>query len=513
MSGAGGAGGVGGAAATAKVFLHPAFVVGEIDRRIFGSFVEHMGRCVYTGIYEPTHATADADGFRGDVSALVDELGVTLVRYPGGNFVSGYDWRDGIGPVADRPTRLDLAWRTAEPNTVGTDEFLRWAARRGLDPIMAVNLGTAGVREAAELVEYCNVASGTTLADLRASYGTPAPHAVRTWCLGNEMDGDWQIGHTTAEQYGRRAAEAGKAMRMVDPEIELVACGSSSREMPTFGRWEDTVAELTLDVVDYLSMHAYYDGTQARRDYLVSGHRLHRFIEDVVATVDAVAARRGSGRRLQIALDEWNVWSSAADVSPAGLARDLSLTPPRITEDPYQSLDAVVLGDLLISILNHADRVKIACLSLLVNVSAPILTEPDGPVTRQTTFHPFAATARLATGTALRTAVECAPLTTDRHGTVPSVAAAATLDRAAGRAAVFLANRGPNPAEVTIDHQAFGDCTLLAARTLTAHDADELRSIDGTLVELKRIETRNRATTAVLPAESWSVIELETRSA
>jgi alpha-N-arabinofuranosidase len=490
---------------TARVVVHPAFRIGEIDRRIFGSFVEHMGRCVYTGIYEPGHPTADADGFRGDVADLITELGVGLVRYPGGNFVSGYDWRDGIGPVAERPARLDLAWRTVEPNTVGTDEFLRWAARRGLDPIMAVNLGTAGVREAAELVEYCNVPGGTTLSDLRASYGTPSPHAVRTWCLGNEMDGDWQIGHTTAVEYGRRAAEAGKAMRLVDPSIELVACGSSSREMPSFGQWEDTVAELTLDVVDYMSMHAYYDGTQPRRDYLASGHRLHRFIEDVVATVDAVAARRGSGRKLQIALDEWNVWSSAADVSPAGLARDLSLTAPEITEDPYLSLDAVVLGDLLISILNHTDRVKIACLSLLVNVSAPILTRPGGPAVRQPIFHPFAATAHLATGTSLRAAVDCAALPTDRHGTVPTIAAAATLDQAAGRAGVFLANRGPAPVEVTIEHEALGTSTLLAARTLAAADP---RCADGSLVELKQVETGRQSTSAVLPAESWTALEL-----
>ncbi|HTJ69524.1 MAG TPA: alpha-L-arabinofuranosidase C-terminal domain-containing protein [Actinospica sp.] len=487
---------------TARVVVHPAFEIGEIDRRIFGSFVEHMGRCVYTGIHEPTHPTADADGFRGDVAGLIDELGVGLVRYPGGNFVSGYDWRDGIGPVDERPSRLDLAWRTVEPNTVGTDEFLRWASRRGLDPIMAVNLGTAGVREAAELVEYCNVPGGTTLSDLRVGYGTPDPHAVRTWCLGNEMDGDWQIGHTTAVEYGRRAAEAGKAMRLVDPSIELVACGSSSREMSTFGQWEDAVTELTLDVVDYMSMHAYYDGTQARRDYLASGHRLHRFIEDVVATVDAVAARRGSGKKLQIALDEWNVWSSAADVSPAGLARDLSLTPPRITEDPYLNLDAVVLGDLLISILNHTDRVKIACLSLLVNVSAPIMTEPGGPATRQPIFHPFAAAAYAATGTSLRTAVECAPLATDRHGAVPSIGAAATFDREAGRAAVFLANRGPESAEVTVSHESFGACTLLAARTMTSTSVDALD-------ELKQVETRGGATNAVLPAESWTVLELE----
>ena len=489
---------------SARVVVHPAYVVGEIDRRVFGSFVEHMGRCVYTGIYEPAHPTADAHGFRGDVEALIDELGVSLVRYPGGNFVSGYDWRDGIGPVAERPARLDLAWRTVEPNTVGTDEFLHWAARRGLDPIMAVNLGTAGVREAAELVEYCNIAAGTELSDLRAAYGSPAPHAVRTWCLGNEMDGDWQIGHTTAADYGRRAAEAGKAMRLVDPGIELVACGSSSREMATFGRWEDTVAELTIDVVDYLSMHAYYDGTQTRRDYLASGHRLHRFIEDVVATVDAVAARRGSGRRLQIALDEWNVWSSAADVSPAGLARDLSPTPPRITEEPYLSLDAMVLGDLLISILNHVDRIKIACLSLLVNVSAPIMTEPGGDAWKQAIFHPFAAAAALARGQALATRISAPEYPTPSHGTVPMVAAAATYDRDSGAAALFLTNRGTDEVELTVDHASFASFEPGTARTITAGDPRAPRDLG--LLPLGRIDSgRGRVTLVLPPADTYSM--------
>ena len=488
--------------AKAGVVLHPAYVVGEIDRRIFGSFVEHMGRCVYSGIYEPTHPTADAYGFRGDVEGLIQELGVSAVRYPGGNFVSGYDWRDGIGPVADRPTKLDLAWRTVEPNTVGTDEFLHWAARRGLDPMMAVNLGTSGAIEAAELVEYCNLPGGTGLSDLRAKYGFPEPHAVRTWCLGNEMDGAWQIGHTSAADYGHRAAEAGKAMRLVDPGIELIACGSSSREMKTFGGWEDTVTELALDVVDYMSMHAYYDGLQTRRDYLASGHRLHRFVEDVVATVDAAAARQGSAKRLQIALDEWNVWSSAAEVTPSSAVRELSLTPPRITEEPYLALDAVVLGDLLISILNHTDRIRIACLSLLVNVSAPILTEPDGPATRQPIFHPFAAAAHVATGTSLRTVVDCAALPTGRHGDVPSVAAAASVDRAAGRGAVFLANRAPEAAEVTIDHRALGGCTPLTARTLLADG-------EGVLVPLEKVEARPGATCVVVPGESWTVFEFE----
>jgi alpha-L-arabinofuranosidase len=492
------------------IVIHPAYAVGEIDRRIFGGFVEHMGRCVYTGIFEPEHHTADEHGFRGDVAAFIRDLGVTAVRYPGGNFVSGYDWRDGIGAVDDRPARLDLAWRTIEPNTVGTDEFLPWAARCGLDPIMAVNLGTAGVREAAELVDYCNLQGGTTLSDLRVRNGCPEPHAVRTWCLGNEMDGEWQIGHTTAAEYGRRAAGAGRAMRLVDPAIELIACGSSSREMATFGRWEDTVAELTLDVVDYLSMHAYYDGTQQRRDYLASGHRLHRFIDDVVATVDAVSARLGTERRLQIALDEWNVWSSGAASSPAGQTRELSHTPPRITEDRYLPLDAVVLGDLLISILNHADRVRIACLSLLVNVSAPILTEPGGSACKQTTFHPFATMARLATGTALRTVVQTASLATDRHGAVPAVAAAATVDQGAGRAALFLVNRGSDTADVVVDHSALGECAVRAASTLRA---DAPPAGESPLQRLERVESRGGRTVARLSGASWAAVELDVAGA
>ncbi|MFL6110297.1 MAG: alpha-N-arabinofuranosidase, partial [Catenulispora sp.] len=468
-------------------------------------------------IYEPTHPKADEWGFRQDVTDLVHELGVTAVRYPGGNFVSGYDWRDGIGPVADRPARLDLAWRTVESNAVGTDEFLAWAARTSLDPIMAVNLGTGTLHDAAELVEYCNVSSGTSITDQRLGNGTAKSHDVRTWCLGNEMDGPWQIGHTTAADYGHRAAEAGKAMRTVDPTIELIACGSSSREMPTFGAWEDTVADLTFDVADYLSMHAYYDGTRPRRDYLASGHRLDRFIRDVIACADAVSARRGSDKRLKIALDEWNVWSSTASGSPAGLVRDLSPTPPRITEDPYAPLDAVVLGDLLISILNHADRIRIACLSLLVNVSAPITTEPDGPAWRQPTFHPFAVTAALARGTALRTVVQSEPLATERHGTVPALSAAATLDEDTGRLALFMVNRSPDTTTVTIDHSAFGAVTTRSAQLLRAEpDCEPGRGSGddqhGVLADWERIDNRSAHAELELPPLTWLAVHLTVES-
>src|SRR5690606_26946697 len=226
--------------ASAHLTLDPAFVVGPVRRRTFGSFVEHLGRCVYTGIHDPGHPTADADGFRQDVIDLVKELGVGTVRYPGGNFVSGYRWEDGIGPVEQRPRRLDLAWHSTDPNTVGVDEFMRWCAKADIEPMMAVNLGTRGVQEALDLLEYTNVVGGTHFADLRRSHGQEEPYRIRMWCLGNEMDGPWQIGHKTAEEYARLAKETANAMRMVDPDLELVVCGSSSSSMPTFGSWEAT---------------------------------------------------------------------------------------------------------------------------------------------------------------------------------------------------------------------------------------------------------------------------------
>ncbi|MDC7123259.1 alpha-L-arabinofuranosidase [Cellulomonas fimi] len=434
----------------ATVLLHPDFRVGPIDRRVFGSFVEHLGRAVYTGIYEPGHATADEHGFRRDVADLTHELGVTMARYPGGNFVSNYVWEDGVGPVEERKPFIDLAWRTIEPNTIGTDEFLQWAEREGIEPMMAVNLGTRGVAAAAALVEYCNGEAGSRWADLRIANGREKPYGVRLWCLGNEMDGPWQIGHKTADEYGKLAAEAGKAMKLVDPTIELVACGSSSMQMDTFGEWERTVLEHTWDVVDHISMHAYYEELDGdRASFLGSGTAMDRFIRRVVASADAVAARRRSDKQITISFDEWNVWylqSRFVGEKNLPLQRDA----PRIIEDVYSALDAVVVGDLLVTLLNHADRVPVACLAQLVNVIAPIMTEPDGPAWRQPTFAPFATTARLARGTALDLRVTAPTVTTAQHGDVPVVTAAATLDGTEG--AVFLVNRSAEPVEVELSH-------------------------------------------------------------
>ena len=284
--------------------------IGEVHRRLFGSFVEHMGRSVYTGIYEPGHPHADADGFREDVLDLVRELGVTVVRYPGGNFVSGYRWEDGVGPPVARPLRLNLAWHSTETNEFGLHEFMRWAARAGVEPMLAVNLGTRGVDEAVALLEYTNVPGGTTRSDERLANGSAAPYDIRMWCLGNEMDGPWQLGHKTAGEYGRLAAETARAMRMVDPGLELVACGSSGGWMPTFIEWERTVLELAYDLVDYVSLHAYFEEGEAGdlASFLASGVVLDRFIDAVVEAADSVGDALGSAKRIQVSVDEWNVW-------------------------------------------------------------------------------------------------------------------------------------------------------------------------------------------------------------
>jgi len=428
----------------ARIVLDGAYRVAPVPRRLFGSFVEHMGRCVYGGIYEPEHPTADDDGFRGDVVDLARELGVSVVRYPGGNFVSGYDWRDGIGPRAERPTRLDRAWKTIESNQVGTDDFLRWAGAAGVEPMLAVNLGTAGVQEACDLLEYCNRPAGTEWADLRVKNGSPDPYGVRLWCLGNEMDGRWQIGHKTAAEYGRIAAETARAMRRVDRNVELVAAGSSKPTMPTFGSWESVVLEHTYDLVDHVSLHAYYEELDGdRTSFLASAVQMDAMIRAVVATTDSVGARLRSRKRLTLSFDEWNVWYEQH--FPGEDALDYVPHRPLI-EDDYSAVDAVVVADLLMTLLGHADRVTIACQAQLVNVIAPIRTEPGGPAWRQATFHPFALIARHARGEVLLPAVTSSGHRTEKYGDVATVSVAATHDEGTGETVVFLVNRSPDRA-------------------------------------------------------------------
>lgn len=496
----------------ASMTIDPAFRVAPVNRRTFGSFVEHMGRCVYTGIYEPEHPAADADGFRTDVADLVRELGVTTVRYPGGNFVSGYRWEDGVGPKDQRPVRRELAWHSTETNQFGLDEFAAWTRKLGIEPMMALNLGTRGLQEAIDLLEYANHSGGTRMSDRRIANGCPQPHGIGMWCLGNEMDGPWQIGHKTAHEYGRLAAEVARAMRMSDPALELVACGSSGPEMATFGAWEAEVLEQTYDHVDYISLHSYYEEHNGDlASFLASGAEMDAFIESVVATADAVRAKLGVTKRIQLSFDEWNVWYRSRHH-----AQEPSTewpVAPRVIEDRYHVADAVVFGSLLISLLRHSDRVTAASLAQLVNVIAPIMTEPGGPAWRQTTFHPFALTSANAKGTVLRVEPQSPVRETARYGEVPLVDAVATHDPENGEAALFLVNRA-TVEPVTVDVDLRGLRADRVASCLTLHDEDvyaaNTRERPDRVVPRENTDVRleDGRLTAVLPPVSWTVLKL-----
>lgn len=485
-------------------------VIGPINRRIFGSFVEHLGRSVYDGIYEPGHETADADGFRQDVIELVKELGVTAIRYPGGNFVSGFRWEDSVGPREQRPRRLDLAWHSTETNEVGLQEFSAWLDKVGSELMLAINLGTRGVQEALDLLEYSNLATGTALAERRAEHGHPEPYAVSMWCLGNEMDGPWQLGHRSADDYGKLAAQTAHAMRLFDPSIELVVCGSSSASMPTFGEWERVVLTHSYDDVDYISCHAYYEDRGDRASFLASGVDMDRFIESVVATADHVKAVRGSSKTINISFDEWNVWY-ASRFENVDKIQGVDNWPiaPRLLEDVYSVTDAVVFGSLLISLLKHADRVTSASLAQLVNVIAPIMTEPGGDAWKQTTFFPFAATSANARGSAIRVEIDSPLYETATFGPVPVIDAVATHDPSTGSRVVYVVNRGEEPVELAINcgdsrpggttARTLSDVDPAAANT---HDTpDRVRLMDNTSQTVE-----SGAVTVVVPPISWTEI-------
>ena len=496
---------------TAQITVRRDAVVAPLNRRIFGSFVEHLGRCVYNGIYEPEHPTANEDGFRLDVVELVRELGSTTIRYPGGNFVSGFRWEDSVGPREKRPVRRDLAWHSLETNQVGVDEFARWLKLTGSELMMAVNLGTRDIEAALDLLEYCNHPSGTALSDQRIANGTPEPHDIRMWCLGNEMDGPWQTGYMTADDYGKLAARTAQAMKAADRGLELVVCGSSGSSMPTFGDWERTVLEHAYEHVDFISCHAYYQERGGDLDsYLASSLDMQYFIETVVSTADHVGNKLRSSKKIKLSFDEWNIWY-LDEHRESDEVNDEWRYAPRQLEDVYSVADAVVLGNLLITLLANHDRVASASLAQLVNVIAPIMTEPGGAAWRQTTFFPFSVTSRLASGDVLRPRIDVPSYDTAAHGAAPLVDAIVTADDE--RSAVFLVNRSRTESiTVTVDVSELAASRITEAVTLWDDDVYAKNTLeDQEHVGLKTLEGASLdegTLTVVLPPVSWSAVAL-----
>ncbi len=500
--------------------------IAPVSPYLFGSFLEHLGRAIYEGIYDPGSRLADSNGFRTDVLKEVHDLGVPIIRYPGGNFVSGYHWLDGVGPRKNRPTVLDRAWNSLETNQFGSNEFITWARQVGAEPLFGLNFGTGSAEDAAALVEYCNIPKGTRWSELRRSHGFDQPHAVKFWCVGNEMDGPWQIGHMPAREYGIKAVDAARQMRAVDPNIKLIACGSSGPFMPTYIDWDRTVLEECYEEVDGISLHRYWgNDEETNKDssvYVAMNLAMDRQIQEIAAVCDIVQARKRSGKQLHLSFDEWNVWYRARS---GDAVNGHGKPAPHLLEEPYNLEDALVVGGLANSLIRHSDRVKVACLAQLVNVIAPIMTNETG-LMRQTIYYPYAWALKYAHGRALSVApegpgyevarlgqpLESIGLPSPGFGQVPYLDVVATLDPEKKTATLLVLNRDlekSRPLEI-----AWHDLTpssVITFETITGSDlkalntfADPRRAVPQKL-ENPRVGSRM---SVELPARSYSVLSL-----
>ena len=486
-------------------------VISRIDKRVYGSFVEHLGRAIYTGIYEPGHPAADENGFRKDVIEAVKELNVPMIRYPGGNFVSGYNWEDGIGPKTERKTKIELAWFAKETNQVGVDDFADWLKAVESEMMLAVNLGTRGPADAQNLVEYCNFPEGTYYSDLRRSYGHEQPHAFKLWCLGNEMDGPWQICHKTAEEYGRTACEAAKLMKWVDPSVELVVCGSSGKGMPTYRAWEETVLRHTYEYVDYVSLHTYYGNRSGNTpEFLALNTQMDEFIKEVAGICRKIKEEKKSEKDVYLSFDEWNVWYHSNE-SDGQVPKWQEIRP--ILEDRYTFEDALLVGGMLNTLLNNADVVKVACLAQLINVIAPIMTVPGGLVWKQTIFYPFKYASNYGRGIALKVALDCPGYACSFNGNVPYVDASLVYNDEKNELVLFAVNRSLEAeTELVCDFEGF-DIKGIVEQVV--YENDDLKAANS--AEMPEAVIPKETDTAsisggklklILPMASWNMVRL-----
>lgn len=499
----------------AKMVIDREFQISKIDKRIYGSFIEHLGRAVYEGIYQPGHPSADANGFRRDVMELVRDLNVPIIRYPGGNFVSNFYWEDSVGP--NRPRRLELAWRSTETNEVGISEFSKWCKEVGSDVMMAVNLGTRGIQDACNLLEYCNHPSGSKYSDLRISHGDKDPYNIKVWCLGNEMDGPWQTGHKTPDEYGRLAEETAKAMKQIDPSIELVSCGSSNTTMPTFPEWEATTLSHDYNYVDYISLHQYFGNRfNDSRNFLAQSMEMDRFIHTVIATCDYVKAKKRSKKDMKLSFDEWNVWFHSDAEDDDTMKNRPWQVAPHLLEDRYTFEDALLVGLMLITFMKHADRLKMACLAQLVNVIAPIMTETNGPAWRQTIYYPYLHASKFGRGVALQPVLTSTKHDTMDYTDVNDIDAVAVWNEEAEEVTIFAVNRDLEEAiPLTCDVKSFEGYQLEEHILLECGDLKATNSALGETVAPKaQTDTvlEDGEVKALLHKASWNVIRLKKRA-
>lgn len=484
----------------AKIIANKNFCISEIDNRIYGSFLEHIGRVIYEGIYEPSHPCADDMGFRQDILDFVKKLALPIVRYPGGNFVSAYNWEDGTGEKTKRPRKFESAWQSIETNQVGIDELQEWARRAGSEIMLAVNLGTRGPQEAQNLVEYCNLETDTYYANLRCQNGFKEPFHIKTWCLGNEMGGLGQIGRKTADDYGKIALETAKHMKRADPTIELAVSGSSHVNMPNYGKWDLTVLDYTYPFIEYLSIHQYYGKNGSTEEYFAKPLELSEYIRSAVAMCDSIKAIQKSDKTVHIAFDEWNVWGNSDLINfPKGQVA------PHIGEASYTFEDALVVGMMLITFQNHSDRVKIACLAQLVNAIAPIMAEKNGKSWVQTIFYPYLYASLYGRGTAMRPVIECDSYKTREHSCVPYMEASVIHDEAVKTVTVFAVNRSlDEDIGLTIELEGIGNCELFEHIELFSDNLSTVNSPENQAVTPQNRECASSE--ILLKKHSWNMI-------
>ncbi len=493
----------------------------DFDRRLFGAFLEHLGRAVYTGVYEPGSKLSDKRGFRTDTLREVKELAVPIMRYPGGNFVSGYNWLDGVGPRKNRPTVLERAWNSIETNQFGTNDFMDWATAVGTEPLLGFNMGTGTAEMAVAYIEYCNFPRGTKWSDLRRSHGYEQPHKVKYWCLGNEMDGPWQIGTLTAREYGRKARDIAQQARVIDPDVQLIACGSSAPGMATYLQWDREVLEECYDMVDGISLHCYYGNAETTAGkaerYVAMNLDMERQIHEISAVCDYVQGIKRSPKKLWLSFDEWNVWYRA---NSGDHTNGHGKFAPKLLEEVYNLEDALVVGGLLNTLMRRSDRVRVGCLAQIVNVIAPLMTSDKG-ILRQSTYYPYAMALKYGHGRMLDLQIESEtyPISAAgirgsyaRDGQVPFVDVVATYDAKNRRVALFALNRDlRDERELALRFDDVTPTSVVAAETITGSDLKAFNTFEE---PNKVVATKLDGITAggkmsvKLPPRSYSVIQL-----
>jgi len=501
------------AADMARIYLDSRRRIAPLDRNLFGSFLEHLGRAIYEGIYDPGSKLSDANGFRKDVMDEVRQLGVPIIRYPGGNFVSSYNWLDGVGPKQDRPHVLDKAWNALNTNQIGTNEFMTWCKAVGTEPLMGLNLGTGSAEDAAALVEYCNLEKGTKWSDLRRKHGVAEPYRVKRWCLGNEMDGPWQVGHMTATEYGLKAEDAARQMHAIDPSLQLIACGSSGPGMPTYLEWDREVLEQCYDYVDALSLHRYIGNTQEETGtdsakFVAMNLSMEQQIKETLAVCDLVQGHKRSPKKLWLSFDEWNVWYRART---GDALRGHGEEAPHLLEEVYNLEDALLVGGILNTLMRNADRVKLACLAQLVNVIAPIMTNANGML-KQSIYYPYSWALQFAHGSVLNLLVESPTYEVSGMGQVPYLDAVATANAESGKTTLFILNRDLSKAHaVEVNWQDKAPGKVLMSTTITGSDLKAFNTFESPQrvapQAFDKPATTGGRTKFEVPARSYTVIQ------